>query len=68
MEMSAQDQRFEVASMGTLYRKSLDLFADHLEDPDGNEIQLDDLKIDQPFFVIFPSGTGFTRTSAKRIA
>jgi len=63
-----QEQRFDVSSMGKIYRKSVELFAHHLEDEDGNEIRLDDLGIDQPFFVIFPSGTGFTRTSAKRIA
>lgn len=66
--MSVQDQQFEVASMGRLYLKSLELFAHHLEDEDGNEVQLNDMEIDASFFVIFPSGTGFTRTSAKRIA
>ncbi|MEZ4524378.1 MAG: hypothetical protein R2941_00455 [Desulfobacterales bacterium] len=65
--MRQRDQRFEVSSMGKLYRKSLAMFAHHLEDAQGNEIQLDDLEIHQPFFVIFPSGTGFTRTSAVRI-
>jgi hypothetical protein len=64
--MQARDQIFEVASLGKLFRRSLELFAHHLEDEAGNEIQLDSLAIDQKFFVIFPSGTGLTRTSAVR--
>jgi hypothetical protein len=56
-----------VASIGKLFRKSLELFAHHLEDEAGNEIGLDDLRVDQKFFVCFFSGTGLTRTSAVRI-
>lgn len=44
------------------------MFAHHLEDENGNEIQLDDVGVAQPFFVIFMGVTGFTRTSATRIA
>ena len=62
-----QNQLFDVASIGKLYRKSLALFAHHLEDKRGNKIQLDDLDVDQVFFVIFQSGTGLTRTSAMRL-
>ena len=44
------------------------MFAYCLEDENGNELCLDALKIEQKFFVVFSSGTGFTRTSAERIA
>ena len=60
------NQTFDVSSVGKLYWKSLAVFAHRLEDKDGREISLDDLDIDQTFFVIFPSGTGLTRTSAVR--
>ncbi len=65
--MAKRDQLFEVASIGALHRKSLKMFAHHLEDTDGKKILLDDLGVDQPFFVVFQSGTGFTRTSAVRV-
>jgi len=63
-----QDQQFQVSSVGKIYRRSMEMFAHHLEDENGNEIQLDDVGVDQPFFVIFMGVTGFTRTSATRIA
>jgi hypothetical protein len=63
-----RDQIFNISSIGNVYRKSLAIFAHHLEDSDGDEIQLDYLAVDQPFFVIFKGGTGLTRTSAVRIA
>ena len=62
-----KDQLFDVSSIGAIYRKTLTFFAHHLEDEDGNEIGPDDLEIGKPFFVIFPSGNGFTRTSAVRV-
>lgn len=62
-----RNQRFEVSSMGTMHRTSLEMFAHHLEDDEGQKILLDDLAMDQTFFVVFESGTGFTRTSAVRI-
>lgn len=64
--MPKRDQRFMVSSLGKMFRRSLELFAHHLEDEAGNEIQLDSLAIDQRFFVVFTSGTGLTRTSAVR--
>ncbi len=63
-----RDKRFEVSSLGKMYGKSLAIFAHHLEDEGGNEIDLDDMEIDRTFFVVFESGTGLTRTSAVRIA
>jgi hypothetical protein len=66
--MTERDKIFDVSSIGKLYRKSLEMFAYRLEDENGNELRLDALKIEQKFFVVFPSGTGFTRTSAMRIA
>ena len=65
--MTFPDQVFEVSSIGKLYLKSLKMFAHHLEDLQGNEIGLEDLDINEKFFVVFPSGNGFTRTSAVRI-
>ncbi len=62
-----RDRIFEVSSMGRLYRKSLNMFACYLEDNKGNKIHLDNLSVDQPFFVFFKSGTGITRTSAVRV-
>jgi hypothetical protein len=62
-----RDQRFMVSSLGTFYRASLEMFAHHLETVDGKKIKINELNIDQPFFVIFQSGTGFTRTSAVRL-
>jgi hypothetical protein len=61
------DQVFEVSSVGRLYRKSLSLFAHHLEDENGKTISMDELSVNQKFFVLFVSGTSLTRTSAKRI-
>jgi hypothetical protein len=61
------NRRFEVSSIGKIYHKSLSNFAHHLEDEDGNEIGLKDLAVDQSFFVVFQSGNGLTRTSARRI-
>ena len=66
--MTERDKIFDVSSMGKLFRKSLEMFAYRLEDENGNEIRLDTLSIEQKFFVVFPSGTGFTRTSGVRIA
>lgn len=66
--MTERDKIYDVSSMGKLFRKSLEMFAYRLEDENGNELCLDALKIEQKFFVVFPSGTGFTRTSAVRIA
>jgi hypothetical protein len=66
--MTGRDEIFDVSSMGRLFRKSLEMFAYRLEDQYGNVLCLDALKIEQKFFVIFLSGTGFTRTSAVRIA
>jgi hypothetical protein len=69
MEMRTdRDQQFKVSSLGVLYRASLETFAHQLENKDGETIQVDDLAVDQQFFVVFKSGTGFTRTSAVRIA
>jgi hypothetical protein len=66
--MMERDKIFDVSSMGKLFRKSLEMFAYRLEDENGNEIRLDALEIEQKFFVVFPSDTGFTRTSGIRIA
>ncbi len=65
---AVRDQRFQVSSMGEVYRKTMEIFAHHLEDGDGNEIALDDVQVDQSFFVVFAGVTGLMRTSARRVA
>lgn len=62
------DQVFEISSVGKLYRMSLSQFAHHLEDEAGSVIDVETLTVNQRFFVLFSSGTGLTRTSARRIA
>jgi len=62
-----QERMFEVSSIGRMYWKSLILFRHHLEDADGNRLELEELEPNQPFCVVFKSGTGFTRTSAVRV-
>jgi hypothetical protein len=66
--MTERDELFDISSIGKLFRKSLEMFAYRLEDESGDELCLDALKVEQKFFVVFPSGTGFTRTSGVRIA
>jgi hypothetical protein len=66
--ITERDKIFDVSSIGKLFRKSLEMFAYRLEDENGNELCLDAVEIEQKFFVIFPSGTGLTRTSGVRIA
>ncbi len=63
-----RNQRFDVSSMGQLFRISLAMFAHHLEDENGGKLSMDELRLNQRFFVVYESGNGFTRTSAKRIA
>lgn len=61
------NRRYNIASIGAIYRKSLEMFASRLEDLDGNPIDLDAIDVHQRFYVIFPSGTGLTRTSGIRM-
>ena len=65
---SENEQIFEVSSMGRMYRKSLLMFAHHLVDETGRAVSPEELSPGRRFFVFFQSGTGLTRTSAKRIA
>ncbi len=65
--MDKHERRYEISSVGLLYWKSLELFATRLESPEGQTVAQESLQIDDPFFVIFPSGTGFTRTSGVRV-
>ncbi len=66
--VTERDKLFDISSIGKLFWKSLEMFAYRLEDENGNELRLNALEIEQKFFVVFLSGTGFTRTSAVRIA
>ncbi len=66
--MADMNEAYDVSSVGRVYRKSLELFAHRYENENGIGIDLDDLGVGQKFFVVFPSGTGFTRTSAVKIA
>lgn len=63
-----QDKVFHVSSLGNIFRKSLEMFAYRLEDETCNVLSLDDIKIEQKFFIVFQSGTGLTKTSAVRLA
>lgn len=63
-----RDQVFDVSSVGKLYRESLLGFANHFEDEGGRTIHLEELDVNQRFYVFFASGTGLTKTSAMRIA
>lgn len=64
--MQVHEQRLDVASIGSLFRRSLEMFIPHLEDEAGNGIGIDNLRLGQRFYVFFSSGTGLTRTSAVR--
>lgn len=66
--VTERDKLFDISSIGKLFRKSLETFAYRIEDENGHELRLGALEIKQKFFVIFPSGNGFTRTSGVRIA
>lgn len=61
------NQRYYVSSVGNLFKKSLEMFADKLLDENGNEITAADMQINDKAFALFKSGTGITRTSVVRI-
>ena len=65
--MEKMDRKYEIASVGILYWKSLELFAKRLEDSEGRSIAQESLQINDRFVVVFPSGTGLTRTSGVRV-
>jgi len=65
--MEQLERKYDIASIGILYWKSLSLFECRLEDCQGRLLHQADIKVDQPFWVIFPSGTGFTRTTGVRV-
>jgi hypothetical protein len=67
MTQNPQEHRYSISSIGLLYRKSLQLFAQELEDLAGHPLTLDQIQVGQRFMVVFASGTGRTRTSAIRI-
>lgn len=61
-------RKYDIASIGVVYWKSLTIFECHLEDGDGNYLKQSDIELDEHFWVIFPNGTGYTRTSGVRVA
>ena len=65
--MEKQERKYDIASVGIVYWKSLELFATRLEDGNGRTIEHEEVKVDDRFWVVFPSGTGYTRTSGKRV-
>ncbi len=65
--MDKRERQYEISSVGRLYWKSLELFATRLENLTGQELDQNNLQVDERFFVIFPSGTGMTRTSGVRV-
>ncbi len=66
--MERSKRKYDIASIGVLYWKSLTIFECRLEDDKGHAIEQSDIKIDEHFWVIFPSGTGYTRTTGVRVA
>jgi len=65
--MERIERQYDIASVGRLYWKSLELFAIRLESQDGQMLSQENVEIAEKFIVIFPSGTGYTRTSGIRI-
>ncbi len=65
--MEEMERKYDIASVGVLYWKSLELFATRLEGMEGRVLDQSDLQVNERFWVIFPSGTGFTRTSGVRV-
>lgn len=65
--MDMSERKYDIASVGVVYWKSLELFATRLEDAKGEQVDQAALAVDQRFWVIFSSGNGFTRTSAVRV-
>jgi len=63
----SSDRRFYLNSIGLLYKKSLAMFAEKLEDAHGNNLEVDHIQVNEKFFAYFASGTGMTRTSGERI-
>ncbi len=61
-------EKFDVSSVGILFRNSLEMFAEKIVDDSGNEIQASSMKINDKAFAVFESGTGKTRTSLVRIS
>lgn len=61
-------ERFDVSSVGPLFRNSLELFADKIVDENGKEIKAHQMKINDKAYAVFQSGTGKTRTSLIRIS
>ncbi len=60
-------KRFDISSVGTYQKISVEMFADKIMDKEGNEVNLDDLDLNETAYVEFTSGTGVTRTSVVRI-
>ncbi len=61
------NRRFEVASVGKLFKKSLEMFADQLMDENGNEITADEMEVNDKAYALFWNGANTSRTSVTRI-
>lgn len=61
------DIKFNVSSVGELYKNSVENFAEKITDTEGKEISIDKVAVGQKIFIVFKSGTGYTRTSAERV-
>lgn len=61
------DKKYAISSVGNFYKKSLEMFAEKLVDENGKEINAEDMELGDLAYAIFPSGTGKTRTSVRRI-
>ncbi len=64
---SDREKRYYVSSIGNLYLKSLELFADRIISQDGEVINAKTMKLNEKAFVEFQGGTTTTRTSVTRI-
>ncbi len=62
-----REKRYYVSSIGDLYLKSLEMFADRIVSQDGEVINPKTMKLNEKAFVEFQGGTTTTRTSITRI-
>lgn len=61
------NRRYEVSSVGKLFKKSLEMFADQLVDENGNKITADEMNVNDKAYAVFWNGANTSRTSVIRI-
>jgi adhesin HecA-like repeat protein len=60
-------KKYYVPSIGTLYKISLDWFAEKLINNNGKVISSDEMELNEVATLVFRSGTGTTKTTVTRI-